>query len=301
MLFRSNTMAKQSLNVGTTPNDGTGDSLRFGASKINGMVDELYQALGNGTSLQISIDDTTAAKVLRSNGTNFIPAVLSYNDLSNLPTIPSAQVNTDWNASSGVAQILNKPTLATVATTGNSVSLNWNTYTDIPSLPAANVKDGMVAKVVSTGRLYYAHSNAWNRIANYSELSSQTGLQLRTTVSGTTTILSNNASGNIAVTGFKSYLLYKIQTNIAARVILYTDTTARTADANRAEGVSYSPNSGVLAEYITSGPQTITLAPVVTGYNNDDTVGSNIYMKVTNKSGSANTVTVSLTILQLEA
>ena len=223
-------MAKQSLNVGTTPNDGTGDSLRFGASKINGMVDELYQALGNGTSLQISIDDTTAAKVLRSNGTNFIPAVLSYNDLSNLPTIPSAQVNTDWNASSGVAQILNKPTLATVATTGNSVSLNWNTYTDIPSLPAANVKDGMVAKVVSTGRLYYAHSNAWNRIANYSELSSQTGLQLRTTVSGTTTILSNNASGNIAVTGFKSYLLYKIQTNIAARVILYTDTTARTAD-----------------------------------------------------------------------
>lgn len=294
-------MAKQSLNVGTTPNDGTGDSLRFGASKINGMVDELYQALGNGTSLQISIDDTTAAKVLRSNGTNFIPAVLSYNDLSNLPTIPSAQVNTDWNASSGVAQILNKPTLATVATTGNSVSLNWNTYTDIPSLPAANVKDGMVAKVVSTGRLYYAHSNTWNRIANYSELSSQTGLQLRTTVSGTTTVLSNNASGNIAVTGFKSYLLYKIQTNIAARVILYTDTTARTADANRAEGVSYSPNSGVLAEYITSGPQTITLAPVVIGYNNDDTVGSNIYMKVTNKSGSANTVTVSLTILQLEA
>lgn len=35
----------------------------------------------------------------------------SYNDLTNKPTIPAAQVNSDWNASSGVAQILNKPAI----------------------------------------------------------------------------------------------------------------------------------------------------------------------------------------------
>lgn len=35
----------------------------------------------------------------------------SYNDLSNKPTIPAAQVNSDWDAVSGVAQILNKPTI----------------------------------------------------------------------------------------------------------------------------------------------------------------------------------------------
>ena len=34
-----------------------------------------------------------------------------YNDLSNKPTIPPAQVNSDWNATSGVAEILNKPTI----------------------------------------------------------------------------------------------------------------------------------------------------------------------------------------------
>lgn len=38
-----------------------------------------------------------------------------YDDLTNKPTIPAAQVNSDWNASSGVAQILNKPTLGTAA------------------------------------------------------------------------------------------------------------------------------------------------------------------------------------------
>lgn len=39
---------------------------------------------------------------------------LDYGLLSNTPTIPAAQVNSDWNASSGVAQILNKPTLQQV-------------------------------------------------------------------------------------------------------------------------------------------------------------------------------------------
>lgn len=33
--------------------------------------------------------------------------------IKNKPTIPAAQVNSDWNASSGVAQILNKPTIPT--------------------------------------------------------------------------------------------------------------------------------------------------------------------------------------------
>lgn len=38
-----------------------------------------------------------------------------YSDLIGQPTIPAAQVNSDWNANSGVAQILNKPTLGTAA------------------------------------------------------------------------------------------------------------------------------------------------------------------------------------------
>ena len=42
----------------------------------------------------------------------------SYNDLTDKPTIPAAQVNSDWNANSGVAQILNKPTVG--ATDGDT-------------------------------------------------------------------------------------------------------------------------------------------------------------------------------------
>lgn len=39
----------------------------------------------------------------------------SYSSLTGLPTIPAAQVSADWNAGSGVAQILNKPTLGTAS------------------------------------------------------------------------------------------------------------------------------------------------------------------------------------------
>ena len=46
----------------------------------------------------------------------------SYNDLSNKPTIPAAQVNSDWNANSGVAEILNKPTLGSAAALDVAVS-----------------------------------------------------------------------------------------------------------------------------------------------------------------------------------
>ena len=57
----------------------------------------------------------------------------SYNDLSDKPTIPAAQVNSDWNANSGVAQILNKPTLATVATSGS-----YNDLSNKPTIPTVN-------------------------------------------------------------------------------------------------------------------------------------------------------------------
>ena len=56
----------------------------------------------------------------------------SYNDLSNKPSIPAAQVNSDWNAGSGVAQILNKPSLATVATSGS-----YSDLSNKPTIPSA--------------------------------------------------------------------------------------------------------------------------------------------------------------------
>ena len=48
-------MAKQNLSVGSAANDGTGDTLRDGAIKLNSVIDELYTNLGNDTNLQVNI------------------------------------------------------------------------------------------------------------------------------------------------------------------------------------------------------------------------------------------------------
>ena len=44
-------MARQGISTGTTPNDGTGDTLLSGAVKINDNFDEVYTLLGDGTTL----------------------------------------------------------------------------------------------------------------------------------------------------------------------------------------------------------------------------------------------------------
>ena len=54
----------------------------------------------------------------------------SYNDLTDKPSIPTAQVNSDWNANNGVAEILNKPNLAAVATSGD-----YDDLTNKPTIP----------------------------------------------------------------------------------------------------------------------------------------------------------------------
>jgi len=47
-------MAKQGITTGTTPNDGTGDTLLAGAVKINSNFDELYDYFGNGNVLNFT-------------------------------------------------------------------------------------------------------------------------------------------------------------------------------------------------------------------------------------------------------
>ena len=95
-------------------------------------------------------------------------------------------------------------------------------------------------------------------------------------------------------------MLYKITTSHAAWVRLYVSNATRTADASRAQGIDPSYDAGVIAEVITTGSQTVILAPAVFGFNDEATPTTNIPVAVTNLSGSAATITVTLTLLQAE-
>jgi hypothetical protein len=54
-------MAYQGIGTGTTPNDNTGDSLFTGAVKINSNFTEIYNALGDGSSINLSKSRTITA------------------------------------------------------------------------------------------------------------------------------------------------------------------------------------------------------------------------------------------------
>ena len=80
-------MAKSTINLGTSPNDRTGDTLRDAGTKVNSNFNELYTALGNGTTLGIAVTGATSGQVLKYNGTSFVPA-------SDLNTDAVTSVNT---------------------------------------------------------------------------------------------------------------------------------------------------------------------------------------------------------------
>ena len=73
-------MAKQTLNIGTLANDGTGDTLRDGGDKIQDNFNELYTALG-GDTVKIAIGSPTANQILKYNaGTSVFEPSSDAND-----------------------------------------------------------------------------------------------------------------------------------------------------------------------------------------------------------------------------
>ena len=111
---------------------------------------------GSGTVTSVGLTAPAAFNVLGSpvttSGTLAISAagnsgqyIDGSGNLQTFPTIPAAQVNSDWNAVSGVAQILNKPTIPTTLDSLSDVTapsptngqvLTWNGSAWINSTPA---------------------------------------------------------------------------------------------------------------------------------------------------------------------
>ena len=87
-----------------------------------------------GKPIQAAGSSGSSGQVLSTTGTTIqwvTPFTGSYTDLTNKPTIPAAQVNSDWNASSGLGVILNKPVVpaqpsVTTASVGTA-ALAYNT------------------------------------------------------------------------------------------------------------------------------------------------------------------------------
>jgi hypothetical protein len=128
------------------------------------------------------------------------------------------------------------------------------------------------------------------------------GAQSRNIVSGVTTSIPNLGIGNTDIIGQKSYALMKVGLSTTGWIRLYTDSTSRSNDVSRSVGEDPAPGSGVIAEVVTTGISTQQMiTPFAMGGNMDEPVTNKIYVAIQNLSGSTQTITANLTILQLEA
>ena len=183
-------------------------SLADTALQPNDNISELVNDSGYITG--ITSDDVTTAlgytpySSSNPNGyTSNVGTVTSVNNVSPVSgnvtlSIPAAQVNSDWNVSSGVAQILNKPNLATVATSGAYSDLSGT-----PTIPTVNDATLTIQKNGTTVNTFSANASS-NVTANITvpTQASDIGAQA-TLVSGTNIKTINGTSllgsGDISV------------------------------------------------------------------------------------------------------
>jgi hypothetical protein len=156
-------MAKQSVNIGSVANDGTGDTLRAAYDKLNDNDTEIYSLLGNGTTLSITGD------VSVSSG-----AVTIANDAVEQAMIADDAVGADQLASSAVvtASIVDDnvthdklegryTALETITTTSGTINLDGATYAAFhltgnlgtATLNIQNMKKGQVIDILLSGTL----------------------------------------------------------------------------------------------------------------------------------------------------
>ena len=133
------------------PEPAAGDAGKvLGVLNSDGDVGWVVDQSGTFTQVQADWNESDSSQVSYIQNKPNLATVAtsgSYADLSNKPTIPAAQVNSDWNAVSGAAQILNKPTIPTVAQSYNALSTDAMSGTAVAEAISGT---GQVPSVTST-------------------------------------------------------------------------------------------------------------------------------------------------------
>ena len=86
-------MAYQAIGIGSSANDGTGDTLRIGADKVNDNFVEVYTKLGNGSVLTSDTVTLNTATQTLTNKTLTSPNISVISNSGNL-TLPSGSADT---------------------------------------------------------------------------------------------------------------------------------------------------------------------------------------------------------------
>ena len=130
-------MAKQTLSIGAFANDGTGTNLRAGGTIVNDNFNEIYTALGNGTTITLTATPTEL---------NLLAGATAIVTTTNAVTLTNKTVNLSSNTLTGTTAQFNTAlsdgdfaTLAnTVTLTNKTISGASNTLSNIGNSSLTN-------------------------------------------------------------------------------------------------------------------------------------------------------------------
>ena len=167
-------MTKQIIETGSSANDGTGDTLRTGAQKINANFTELYNSIyalpaagvgSEGTLGGVKVDGTS---VVINNG------VISSTSASSVDGPASATDNaiTRFNTTTGK---LLQNSVVTISDLGAIVAPIASSiipfhYDNQSGFPSAVTYHGAIAHSHADGKMYFAHGGVWLALANASDV-----------------------------------------------------------------------------------------------------------------------------------
>lgn len=179
-------MAQQTLNIGTTANDGTGDTLRVAMDKVNDNFDEIY------ASPIISDHITITGNEIRANRTND-DLVLEPSG-TGIVTAPAVTVDSNINIKDNVIQ----------ATVSNSDLVLSPSGTGSVVISKADINSGTIDNTVIGGTTAVA--------GTFTTITASTSASIDGVVISDNTItstsnadleLSGNGSGTVAINGLK--------------------------------------------------------------------------------------------------
>ena len=164
------------------------------------------------------------------------------------------------------------------------------------SVPPTPLYEGQIWFDTTNLKTYVYYDSFWIEVGG-SELGT---LYYRRGFTASTSTLANDASENINISGYKSYVLMTVSTSHACWVRIYSDQAARTADETRLINVDPTSGSGVIAEFVTTGNQTLKITPFIFGGNLESVPIDDLYLRVTNLSGSSTSINISVLLTRLE-
>jgi hypothetical protein len=269
-------MAKQSLNLGSSANDGGGTTLRAGGDLINDNFNELYTALGNGTALQISLGSPSTGDVLTYNGSIFTTATPS--TLANIveDTTPQLGGNLDVNAKQIVSVSNNNIVIAPNGS--GAIVLDGQTW------PQADGSANQVLKTDGSGNLTYGNVEAVVNIDGANDLESAT------LAVGDKFLVSDGGTEGRALLSQVDTLFTSTTQTLSNKTLtnpILSPTATTAGKVEFLEGTNNGTNKATLIGPASTADVTVTL-PAAT----DTLVGKATTDTLTNKTiaGSANTL-----------